>query len=98
VTIPVAMPATISVTKTVVLTETNNRYFEDVFSKLTHAKSQISGTEFEDCEFNDSDFSEAVFEHCKFVSCTFKCCNLSLLKVPHCRLVDVNFVQCKPVD
>jgi uncharacterized protein YjbI with pentapeptide repeats len=57
---PVTVPVTKAMIKKVAKIENKNQHLEEFFSRLSHAKSQISGTELEDCEFDDSDFSEAV--------------------------------------
>ncbi|MGJ8581123.1 MAG: pentapeptide repeat-containing protein [Psychromonas sp.] len=75
--------------------ESNQQYFDVCFDKQDLLTSDLLETEFEECEFNDCDFSSTVFRGCKFLNCSFNRCNLSLIKVPHSRFFDVNFVECK---
>jgi fluoroquinolone resistance protein len=75
--------------------ESNEQYFEASFDKKTLLSLDISSSEFEECEFNDCDFSSATFARCKFLNCSFNRCNLSLIKIPHSRFFEVDFVECK---
>lgn len=77
--------------------ENNEEYFEASFDKQRLQSLEISNSEFEECEFNDCDFSLAIFTRCKFLNCSFNRCNLSLIKIPHSRFFEVDFVDCKLV-
>ena len=77
--------------------ENNEEYIEASFDKQRLQSLEISNSEFEECEFNDCDFSLAIFTRCKFLNCSFNRCNLSLIKIPHSRFFEVDFVDCKLV-
>ena len=75
--------------------EDNTQYYLETFDKLSNTAQLIHAVEFTECTFNNCNFSESIFKHCMFEKCEFLDCNLSLVKVPGSRFLDVNFIKSK---
>ncbi|WP_201796769.1 pentapeptide repeat-containing protein [Aeromonas cavernicola] len=72
-------------------------FFKQFFEKQELMFLEFEGIVFEECEFISCDFTSTTFSQCKFIDCSFKKCNLSLIKVPDSRFIDVAFLNCKLV-
>lgn len=65
------------------------------FDKISYANKAISGREFEACTFTNCDFSESNFSGNDFIDCRFEDCNLSMMRLAHTGLKEVDFYSCK---
>ncbi len=73
------------------------RYEKQKFTKLVERGSTFAGIEFDSCSFDGCVLSECSFYRCRFAGCRFSNCDLSVLRVPNTRFVDVGFTGSKLV-
>jgi uncharacterized protein YjbI with pentapeptide repeats len=77
--------------------KSDEQYSNQSFHQSSWIDMSLSETEFEACDFIECDFSQSILSHFKWIECTFKRCNLSLIEIPDCRFLNVDFDDCKCV-
>ena len=65
------------------------------FSGLSCRGLDLCEVEFFKCRFDGCLFFQGVFRRCRFEQCVFEKCDLSVMKVPESRFIDVEFQKCK---
>jgi fluoroquinolone resistance protein len=73
----------------------SDEFFQQTFRNVASPQKTVQNKDFEDCRFDSCSFQEAEFSACTFRESLFVGCNLSVMKVPNSRFVDVTFQRCK---
>ena len=72
-----------------------SQYHQEIYSNQTMNNGLIDSVTFTLCTFKHCNFSESIFKNCLFEKCEFIDCNLSLIKVPGSRFLDLTFEKSK---